>query len=284
MVLEKQLSERPQMPDNARIIRIALVQFPRERHNKDKNIETAEKMLSGIRDVDFVVFPEAWAGALVLSEEETGGVLDMFGRHAREGGYIALTGALFVKRGDRNFSVAHVIGPDGKLAGITEKIFPSFPVGERGFCTPGEALPVYEINGIRFGVLVCVDLFYPELARDLALRGARIIFNPSNIPQTRIPLWRTLVSARAAENTVYVASTVNTNTSYPDNRVVAGGCMLAAPWGDILFEADEPPAVHVVEADLSQPDTVRERWPYLADIESFNGIDNGRALRKPPAK
>lgn len=268
------------MTEINRKIRVALVQFPRDRQDKAKNLAMAEEMLRGVSGVDVVTFPEAWAGAVVLDEKEVEELIELFAGHARRIGCAAITGGLFVRRGDRVFSVAHVLGPDGALVGATEKIFPSLPVGERGFCQPGEILPMYEVKGIRFGVLVCVDLFYPEIARSLALRGARILFNPANIPQNRIPLWRTLVGARAAENTVYVAFTCNTNTTYPDARAVAGHSMLAAPWGDILFEADEAPGVSVVEADLSQPDIVRERWPYLADIESFECVDADGVIRR----
>lgn len=269
-------------PDSSRkIVRIALVQTARDMKDKQKNFENAEHILSGIRGVDMVVFPENWAGAVVLDEKETDDAIALFSRYAKSGGFIALTGSLFIRRGPDVLAVGHVIRPDGALEGFTEKIFPSFPVGEREFITPGARTPLYNINGIPFGIIICVDLFYPEIARSLALRGARILFNPSNIPKNRIPLWSSLVTARAAENTVYVAFTCNTRTTYPDARDVAGHSMLAAPWGDILFEAGESEGVFIVEADLSQPSTVRERWPYLDDIRALDRIDDDTAVRKP---
>lgn len=262
-------------------IRLALVQTARDRFDKEKNLKNAERLLGGIRDVDIVCFPENWVGAVVLEDSETTYVLGMVSRYARAGSYTALSGSLVTRRDGHIIAAGHVISPNGNILGHTEKIFPSFAVGERGFIQPGEHLPIFEVNDLRFGVLICVDLFYPELARSLALRGAQILFNPSNIPKSRISLWRALVSARAAENTVYVVFTNNTKSFYPDNREVNGHSMVATPWGDILFEADEEEGAHVVGVDLSQLVEVRQRWPYIADIKSLECIDGDQVSRKP---
>ncbi len=261
-------------------VRLALVQTPRDRFDKAKNLKSAERLLSSIHGVDIVCFPENWLGAVVLEEREMTDVLLMFSQYARAEGYTALTGSLVMRRDDHTIAAGHVVGPDGHILGHTEKIFPSFAVGERGFIRPGGHLPLFEVNGLRLGVIICVDLFYPELARSLALRGAQILFNPSNIPKNRIPLWRALVCARAAENTVYIAFTNNTKSFYPDEREVNGHSMLATPWGDIFFEADEAEDVHIVEVDLSQIVEARKRWPYLTDIASLEDIDGDRVIRR----
>lgn len=268
------------MPEEDRTLRLAIVQTARDRFDKARNLKDSERLLRTICDVDIVCFPESWIGTVVMEERETADVLHMLSQYARDGGYTALTGSFITRRDDHMIAMGHVIGPDGNIVGHTEKIFPSFAVGEREFIRPGDSLPVFKVGGLRFGVAICVDLLYPEIARSLALRGAQILFNPANIPKNRISLWRALVSARAAENTIFVVFINNTKSLYPDGREVNGHSMVASPSGDVLLEADEAEGVYCAELDLSQISEIRKRWPYLADIESLERIDGERIVRK----
>lgn len=261
-------------------MKIALVQPARDRRDKERNFQTIKHLLEGIHHVDIVCLPENWAGVVTLSEAELVEVLALLGRYAQKGRYTLLTGSLIVARDDHSIALGHALGPNGTLLGQTEKIFPSHAVGERAFLRPGELLPVFTVGELRFGVTICVDLFYPELIRSLAQRDISILFNPSNIPENRIGLWRSLLCARAAENTIFVAFTNNTKSFYPDDRPVSGHSMVVSPRGDVLFEADDAEGVYVVEIDLSQITEARQRWPYLADSESIEKIDNERVVRR----
>jgi predicted amidohydrolase len=53
----------------------------------------------------------------------------------------------------------------------------------------GKELPVFEIDGITFGVLVCFEIAFPELTRIIALKGASVIFVPASNPaEAGLPL------------------------------------------------------------------------------------------------
>lgn len=261
-------------------MKIALVQPARDRLDREKNLRTVTRLLEGIHDVDIVCLPENWAGVVTLSDAELSEVLALLGRYAQRGHYTLLTGSLIVAHTDYKIARGHVISPDGLVLGYTEKIFPSNAVGERAFLRFGEHLPVFATEKVRFGVVICVDLFYPELVRALAQRDIQILFNPSNIPENRIALWRSLVCARAAENTIFVAFANNTKSFYPDDRPVSGHSMVVSPRGDVLFEADDAEGVYTVETDLAQIAEARKRWPYLADSLSLEKIEDDRVARR----
>lgn len=262
------------------IIRVALVQPARDRLDTAKNLQTVERLLKEIRDVDIVCLPENWAGVVIVSEAELTDILSWLGRSAQQGHYTLLTGSLIVARQDSRIALGHVLSPDGTVLGYTEKIFPSNAVGERAVLQAGERLPVFETKKLRFGVAICVDLFYPELVRSLAQREISVLFNPSNIPENRIGLWRSLLCARAAENTIFVAFANNTKSFYPDDRPVSGHSMVISPRGDVLFEANDSEGVYTVELDLDQIAEARRRWPYLADSLSIAKIEGDRVIRK----
>lgn len=263
-------------------MKIALVQPARDRLDKAKNFQTVEHLLKDIRNVDIVCLPENWAGVVTLSEAELAETLALLGRYAQREHYTLLTGSLIVEHKDYRIARGHVIGPDGVVLGYTEKIFPSNAVGERAFLRPGERLSVFAIEKARFGIAICVDLFYPELIRSLAQRDIQILFNPSNIPENRIALWRSLLCARAAENTIFVAFANNTKSFYPDDRPVSGHSMVVSPRGDVLFEADDAEGVYTVEINLTQIAEARKRWPYLADSASIEKIEGDWVVRKKP--
>ncbi|MFQ6080969.1 MAG: carbon-nitrogen hydrolase family protein [Candidatus Bathyarchaeia archaeon] len=153
--------------------------------------------------------------------------------------------------------------------GFYDKRFPSTAFNEREFTSPGNVSPVFKVDNVNTGVLICVDALYPELARSLALNDACIIFNPSNIPQNRSELWKHVSVTRAAENTVFYVFVNNTNTRYPDGRMVKGHSIVAAPDGEVILEAGEEEKVFQIELDLNQIDRIRKRWRYLNDIRQL---------------
>lgn len=249
-------------------LRIALVQFGRDRLNKPRNVERMLSTLSEIKNVDVVCLPEAWTGGghLFLEEKECESLLASLCQLAAENNYNLLTGGLFNRRGRKIFDTCHIINRDGNAIGFYDKRFPSTAFNERDFCSPGKTSPVFTVNDVKIGIVICVDALYPELTRTLALNNACIIFNPSNIPENRSELWKHVSVTRAAENTVFYVFVNNTNTLYPDERIVKGHSLVVAPDGETVLEAGEEEKVFQSELDLSQIDKIRQRWRYLNDI------------------
>ena len=90
----------------------------------------------------------------------------------------------------------------GKILGYYNKAMPIF-----AYLTPGREFPVFEKNGLKFGIVICADGGYIEPTRILALKGARVIFAPHynfvGDPVDHYQMVRHDHVARAVENGVY---------------------------------------------------------------------------------
>jgi predicted amidohydrolase len=206
-------------------------------------------------------------GAVILEDRELQVIIEEFSAIAKQKQLTVLTGGLLVKHNENVYDICHIIDKDRGLIGEQRKIYPSGAVGERYLLSAGKGLVVFTCAGVKCGVLVCVDLFYPELARELALADAEIIFNPANIPEQRNDLWHRLVRTRAAENTVFTAYVNNTNTHYMDGRPVKGQSLISGPSGEIIVSSDEKSTTLAAHLEIALISRQRQRWPYVEDIQ-----------------
>lgn len=160
--------------------------------------------------------------------------------------------------GDGFFNVAHVISNTGKLLGYQAKnqLDPS----EDSVWTPGTRRSVFELIGVKIGVVICHEGFrYPELVRWAARNDAKIVFHPhcagSNAEGVKPTSWGSMDSPyyekammmRALENTIYFASS-NYAFDYPESA-----SSLIAPDGTcIAYQPYTVPGVLVKEIDMDK--------------------------------
>lgn len=110
----------------------------------------------------------------------------------------------------------------------------------------GDEYVVAPTEHATVGLAMCSEVYMPEIARTLALRGAELIFLPAGIDKQRLwHTWRTLVWARAIENLAIVVTTQNLMAAGE-----RGLAMVAAP-EEIVFEATGP-GLFVVDVDLER--------------------------------
>ncbi|MGB0099403.1 MAG: nitrilase-related carbon-nitrogen hydrolase, partial [Nocardioides sp.] len=125
----------------------------------------------------------------------------------------------------------------------------------------GSAWPVVDVGGFRIGLMTCYDLRFPEMARALVDAGAEVLVVPAAwvAGPRKVDHWRTLVRARAIENTVFVLAAGQSGPRY------SGHSLVVDPLGDVLAEAGENDEVLGAELTRERLEESRRTNPSLAN-------------------
>lgn len=146
--------------------------------------------------------------------------------------------------GSRRANRSHVIAADGTIAARYDKVHMfdvSLPSGETwsesSSYAGGTDVVVVDTPLGRLGLSICYDLRFPELYRELVVRGATLIAVPAAFTvSTGEAHWQLLLRARAIETGCHVVAAAQAGT-HADGRATFGHSLAVGPWGDLLGEA-----------------------------------------------
>jgi deaminated glutathione amidase len=129
--------------------------------------------------------------------------------------------------------------------------------------TPGRDIVIADTPVGRLGLSVCYDMRFPELYRELVLRGAEWLAMPAafTVPTGRAH-WETLLRARAIENLCYVVAPAQTGT-HTSGRETYGDSLIVDYWGQVLARLAKGSGVITAELDLAKEAETRVRFPAL---------------------
>jgi predicted amidohydrolase len=171
---------------------------------------------------------------------------------AAQHGVWLVTGSLYERSGQHIHNTASVIDPQGRVVARHRKLYPFLPY-EVGV-TPGDAVTVFDVPGVgRFGLCVCYDGWFPEVARAMAWLGAEVVLMPS-MTQT-LDRAQELVLAQA-QAIAQQCCVVNINIA---GGLGVGRSIVVGPEGEVLHQAGELREVVPLTLDLAQVRSVRER-------------------------
>ena len=215
------LRYRPDPDEALRSVQAALENAARQ---GAKLLCTAENYLPGLRGVEFDVAPPD-AAFLARAQRTICETAAMTGVGAIVGLERVSSAGLL--------AAAMIVAPDGRLIGYQDKV--QIDPSEEGTYIPGAGRKIFEIHGMRFGVVICHEGWrYPETVRWAARHGAQIVFHPQYSPAATSPreanewaradgtMHEKAAICRAAENTIYFA-TVN----YAIPNTIAGTAIIA---------------------------------------------------------
>lgn len=262
-------------PDIARTLAVAVGQFApgtSTSANLEQLTTLAEKAAS--RGAELIVFPEYssyFAKDMGNDWVDAAQPLDgVFATAIRElatrlGVYIVAGMVESSAEASRFSNTLIAVDPHGELVATYRKVhlYDAFGQRESDWVIPGaiEAPATFAVGGVTVGLQTCYDVRFPEVSRRLVDAGADLVLVPAE--WVRGPLkehhWRTLLTARAIENTVYVAAADHAPP------IGAGNSMIIDPMGVELATIGENTDIGVAWIDLARIDAVRAVNPSLVN-------------------
>lgn len=254
-------------------VRIGLAQVG-STADKAENLEKARQYIreAARLGVELIVFPEVFMSHFppdtepeVLAadrEPVTGPFAEAMNQLLREFGLWGVYGMRELAPGEavRAFNTTLMVDTSGNLVARYRKthLYDAFGAQESRRIVPGDHLfePVDTPFG-RIGLFVCYELRFPEVAREQVAQGADLLVVPSG--WVRGPLkefhWQTLVTARALENTVFVAAADQVSDYY------CGQSLVVDPMGVALVTGTEAEQLLVTDIVSERLTTVRAKLP-----------------------
>lgn len=129
--------------------------------------------------------------------------------------------------------------------------------------SPGEAPVLVDSPFGPLGLSICYDLRFPELYRQLARAGARVLLVPAAFTAvTGEAHWEPLLRARAIENQCYVVA-ANQGGTHETGRQTWGHSMVIDPWGRVLASKESGRGTVLAKMELGLIDELHRTMPVL---------------------
>ena len=261
-------------------LRLAALQMC-SRQERAANLEQAQALLEeAVRQgARLIALPENFSfldregdKLHALEDLDTGPSVRLLRDFAATHGVMIVGGSVPLRAadGDRVTNTCLVFDTDGTLAARYDKMHlfdinldAAHTFQESRFIEAGTKVVTFEGFGHTMGLSICYDLRFPELYRQLTLRGAKVLFIPAAFTMhTGKDHWEVLIRARAIENQCYVVAPAQFGR-HNDRRQSYGRTMIVDPWGQILAQAPDRETIVTANLDLDYLDDIRRRLPCL---------------------
>lgn len=256
---------------------VAQVQM-RVTRDKAENIAAACRLIrrAAEQGAEFVMLPEMFCcpyenGAFrPYGEEQDGPAQRALSALAAELGIWIVGGSIPELEGNRVYNTSFVYDSTGRQVARHRKMH-LFDISVEGGQTfresdtlsPGGEITVFDTPWGKMGLCICFDLRFEELARLMALRGARVIFVPAAFNMTTGPAhWELLFRQRAVDNQLFTVGT-SPARSESETYVAWGHSIVCDPWGSVLHQCGAGEEISITSLDLHRVESVRRQLPIL---------------------
>jgi predicted amidohydrolase len=163
-------------------------------------------------------------------------------------------------------NTAVLVSPKGLIGKYRKMYLPTHSIfEEKRYFRPGYQPAVFDTDLGKIGLIVCYDIYFPEVVRLTRLEGAQLIVCISASPAVRRTFFEVLTTARAIENTAFLAF-VNL-AGIEDGLQFWGGSRLLGPNGKVLVQAKHDEADFVTATiDYSDIRSIEAFIPVLKDL------------------
>ena len=255
-------------------MKLAIITMRPKLGNKKANLEKMKRYIEK-EEADFYVFGETTLTGYTckdehrnLAEKINGPSVNFMKKIAKERkAYIVFGMPLASSKVEGvNYNAAILIHPNGKVDSYNKWFLPTFgPFEEKIFFDEGEDINVFKTKFGKIGLIICYDLFFPELCKAYSLQGADMIICISAAPSVNRRFFEALLPARAIENTVFMVYVNIVGTQ--EDLVNFGGSQVIDPLGKLLVKAPYfKENISVCDIDFKKVKFARSNRPVIRDI------------------
>lgn len=219
---------------------------------------------------DVLVLPETWNTGFfprenlqALCDRDGSRVKQVFGALAERNQVNIVAGSVSNVRGGKVYNTAMVFDRTGVCIASYDKTHLFTPMGEDNYYTPGDRLCTFVLDGVKCGLIICYDVRFPELTRSLTVPGLDMLFVVSQWPKVRTFHLRSLTTARAIENQMFLVCCNSCGTA--GQTVYGGNSAIIDPWGETVALAGETEEILTADCDLQILTNIRGSIPVFRD-------------------
>ncbi|PKQ65156.1 hypothetical protein BZG02_04840 [Labilibaculum filiforme] len=239
-------------------MKIALIQFAPVFGDLEATMNFLKALLHKAKDADLLVLPEltntgynfhSKEEAFALSETVGNSVFLEFIKEACQQYNFTVATGFLEREGDLLYNSAVLLNKKGVIGSYRKlHLF----MNEKNIFEKGNlGLPVFTVDEVKIGMLVCFDWMFPEVWRKLALQGVDIILHPSNLV---LPYAQSVIPSYALVNRIFIATANRIGTE--KDLSFTGQSIFVNPKGEVLAEAGESETILFVDID---PEMARDK-------------------------
>lgn len=197
------------------MVKLGIIQTRQYSSNSQAVSEVSKTLLRLAKNkVDAVCLPEQWLTDNMVADFDS--EFSTFKEISRKYHISIVAGAFYQKINGRFAILAPVIH-DGQIVGVQQKIH---PFGyEKQTIIAGTEAKVFD-TGIKFGVIICYDMVFADVANIMAKKGAEVLFSPSRIIYRGIVPWHIYVQARSLENRIPILAANVHNAKFGGKSII----------------------------------------------------------------
>ena len=250
-------------------LNIGIFQYEMQDESPDEKINRLEGLLEEANPLDIVICPELFLSGYGSLEKINAYSENSEGNYAKEISALAKKSNTAIiygypeKDDHQLFNSAQLFDSEGiSIANHRKKLLPP-TADESKIFTPGKESSIFSLKGVKSAIVICYELEFPEIIRELALEGVELIIAPtgqsSNWPAAALHNCRT----RAFENGIFVAYA---NSAGQLNGIsFMGESKIIGPDGLDIVNAGIGEKLISAEIDTNKIKLTRGELPYLKD-------------------
>lgn len=256
-------------------MKVAAIQLDIIKNNKIKNLEKVSSLI-GDHKLDLVVLPELFSTGYFyeniediqnLAEEVPSGFTTNKLLEIAKEKSTTIVGTILEKENNNLYICSVAVNPKGFLGKYRKKHLTN---DEKKVYNRGEGSFVFEVNGIKIGIIICFEGWLPERARELAKEGVQIILHSALICN---PKSLEIMGIRALENNCYVAVSNACSTEVFNGEAITfrGESRIFGLNGDVLLSADKKETIIISDLDtnLNRFKTLPDNDDLIKELEFY---------------